>query len=276
LSLRVIDHKDHNRTNNTLNNLRWVTHTTNVCNKTIVKGVAQHFVDNLPEGCKPFTSYQVHPEKEMEDGTMQPAEVRKLPNLFAKWICTTDEKGVENWTVENFYSYDSLNQYRILNPCKKAPKSVHYRDENRKVTSIAASKVQQPDDQPAEEAPKEEPKEEAGNVEEAPTAITQYLLMESPNMNVDEKIAAIPSSGGGSWTPDPDSLMEKLNNATKTQSGSSSYNHNVTLNTGYSDYCIKLKQDSYTFSIYQDGITIINSSNDHRIDLYGHNGHQPR
>jgi hypothetical protein len=158
LSLRVIDHRDHNRTNTTGNNLRWVTPTTNACNKTIVKGVAQHFIDNLPEGCKPFTSYQVHPEKEMKDGTMQPAEVRKLPNFFAKWICTTDEKGAEKWTVENCYSYDSLSQYRILNPCKKAPKSVHYRDANRKVTSIAASKIQQPAEKP-EEAHTEKPKE---------------------------------------------------------------------------------------------------------------------
>jgi hypothetical protein len=139
-NLKQIDHKNRNEVDNSLENLRWVNASTNCCNKTRIKGVEQLFINELPEGYVPFTEY-----------TVKPGDVRILPDLFVKWEITHDEDGTQH-CIPHFITYDSKNQFRILQPDKRNKKCVKYRDENRKVCSLSYSKCQRSADAPQGEA----------------------------------------------------------------------------------------------------------------------------
>jgi hypothetical protein len=140
-NLKQIDHKNRNRTDNSLETLRWVNASTNCCNKTRIKGVEQLFINDLPEGYVPFTEY-----------TVRPGDVRTLPNLFVKWEITHDEDGTQH-CIPHFITYDSKHQFRVLQPDKRNKKCVKYRDENRKVCSLSYSKCQRSADSPPGDAP---------------------------------------------------------------------------------------------------------------------------
>jgi hypothetical protein len=145
-NLPQIDHKNHDRIDNRLENLRWVSVSVNACNKTKVKSVQQLFIGELPDGYVPFTEYLVRPERrDPKTGEIIPADVRKLPDLFVKWELKFDEDGTQRW-IPHFITYDSKHQYRELQPDKNNKRCVKTRDENRKVTSISFSKVPVPDD----------------------------------------------------------------------------------------------------------------------------------
>jgi hypothetical protein len=131
-NLKQIDHRNRNKTDNSLANLRWATASINSCNKIRIKGVEQLFINDLPEGYTPFTEYTVRPE-----------DVRILPDLFVKWEITYDEDGTQH-CIPHFITYDSKYQYRILQPDKRNKKCVKYRDENRKVCSLSYSKCARP------------------------------------------------------------------------------------------------------------------------------------
>jgi len=55
-----IDHIDHNRTNNHISNLRWVSKSENDKNKSSHKGIQYVFLDELPESAEPLDSYNGH------------------------------------------------------------------------------------------------------------------------------------------------------------------------------------------------------------------------
>ena len=55
-----IDHLDHNRANNHISNLRWVSHKENMKNKSSYKGYKYIFLDELPDTAESLDSYNGH------------------------------------------------------------------------------------------------------------------------------------------------------------------------------------------------------------------------
>ena len=55
-----IDHINHNRTDNRIENLRWVSVSENNKNKTSINGHQYTFVDELPDTAEPFEFYNNH------------------------------------------------------------------------------------------------------------------------------------------------------------------------------------------------------------------------
>ena len=55
-----IDHRDHHRTNNHIDNLRWVTHQDNMKNTGTYKGKQFNFLDELPQTAESLDSYSGH------------------------------------------------------------------------------------------------------------------------------------------------------------------------------------------------------------------------
>ena len=55
-----VDHIDRNRTNNRIENLRWVTPRENSINRSRANGVTYQFVSELPLGCVKVTHYNKH------------------------------------------------------------------------------------------------------------------------------------------------------------------------------------------------------------------------
>jgi hypothetical protein len=144
-NLPQTDHKNRDKTDNRLLNLRWVSVSVNACNKTRIRGVEQLFIDTLPEGYVPFTEYIVRPErKDPLTGEIIPADVRKLPDLYVKWEVEYEDDGTQHWTPQ-FITFDSKHQYRKLSIDKHNKNCVKTRDENHKVTSITFSKIQKPE-----------------------------------------------------------------------------------------------------------------------------------
>ena len=69
-----IDHRDHNRANNHIENLRWVSNQENCKNKSSNKGYQFTFYDELPESAEPLDSYNGHDL----DGIFIDYELKKL------------------------------------------------------------------------------------------------------------------------------------------------------------------------------------------------------
>ena len=55
-----VDHINHNRTDNRIENLRWVSRSENAKNKTISKGHQYVFIDDLPNTAEPLDAYNGH------------------------------------------------------------------------------------------------------------------------------------------------------------------------------------------------------------------------
>lgn len=64
-NLPCVDHISKDKLDNSLENLRWVTHSTNSKNKTSHKGFVYEFFDNLPEGCICVDKYGNHELKDL-------------------------------------------------------------------------------------------------------------------------------------------------------------------------------------------------------------------
>jgi hypothetical protein len=114
-----IDHCDRNKTNNILTNLRWVSYSTNRCNRTNYRTIEYDYFDTLPEGYILFTEYK-----------MSSGEVRKFNNLFIK---------MEN-NQPQFLTNDSQHQYRRLYK-QKTRDCVCYNDINGKQSHICFSRI---------------------------------------------------------------------------------------------------------------------------------------
>ena len=57
---KYVDHLNHNRIDNRIDNLRWVSASTNGLNKSSTRGVIYEFVDDIPEDAIKVNSYGVH------------------------------------------------------------------------------------------------------------------------------------------------------------------------------------------------------------------------
>jgi hypothetical protein len=87
------DHKDRNRSNNSLDNLRWVSHQINQNNLSSMRKITYEYLDELPEGFQPFNTY-----------LMRSGRVRHFDNLYMKM-----EEG-----TPQFISHASEHQFRRL------------------------------------------------------------------------------------------------------------------------------------------------------------------
>jgi hypothetical protein len=142
-NFRYIDHKNRQKLDDRIENLRWVSSSINACNKTKTKGVIHQYVSELPPGAKPFISFMYKPERADKEGNILPPDIRKLPHLFISWKEEPQKDGTIKMTP-GFFTDDSLAEYRVLNKTKGRPTAYKYRDEDRKVVSITASKIKPP------------------------------------------------------------------------------------------------------------------------------------
>jgi hypothetical protein len=92
-NLPQIDHKDRNKGNNSLDNLRWVSHQINQNNLSSMRKITYEYLDELPEGFQPFNTY-----------LMKSGRVRYFDNLYMKM-----EEG-----TPQFISHASEHQFRRL------------------------------------------------------------------------------------------------------------------------------------------------------------------
>ena len=72
-----IDHLNHNKTDNRIQNLRWVNHSENMKNRTSMNGHQYVFLDELPETSEPLDDYNEHEF----DGLWIDYENRKLYSI---------------------------------------------------------------------------------------------------------------------------------------------------------------------------------------------------
>jgi hypothetical protein len=134
-NLREIDHISRDKTDNRLENLRWISHGINQRNKTSYKKVRFEYFDSLPTGFERFNEYV------MRNGTK-----RKFENLF---IRISDG-------VPEFITFNSESQYRYLYPENiKGNKFVLYYDINRKQCAVMFSRISKTQTQLAQTQPAE-------------------------------------------------------------------------------------------------------------------------
>ena len=86
VSKTMVDHINHNRSDNHISNLRWVNVSENNRNKSSNKGVSYTYVDSIDEDCIEITSYG---NRVLEDYYYDP-------------------------NLDQFYVHDELDRYRIL------------------------------------------------------------------------------------------------------------------------------------------------------------------
>jgi hypothetical protein len=92
-NLTQIDHINRCRTDNRIENLRWVSNSINQRNTTSRKNIKYEYIDELPNGFIPFTEYK-----------MISGEIRHFENLYVNF---DDE-------IPKFITNDSGHQYRFL------------------------------------------------------------------------------------------------------------------------------------------------------------------
>jgi hypothetical protein len=88
-----VDHISRCRTDNRLENLRFVSHRVNLCNKTSFKNVKYEYLQELPKGFEPFNNYK-----------LKTGEVRQFRDLYVNF----DDD------IPQFISRVSENQWKRL------------------------------------------------------------------------------------------------------------------------------------------------------------------
>ena len=109
--LSIVDHKDHDRTNYNISNLRWVSQKDNNRNKSSHKGIQYEFVDNIPDDAITVVEYGEH--------------------TFTDYYFINDI----------FYFYNGINYRKLhVNENKNGIKSVRMIDDDNKNVSVYYSK----------------------------------------------------------------------------------------------------------------------------------------
>ena len=131
-NLPFVYHINHNRVDNHLENLRWVTHSQNNFNKSSRFGVQYEFIDNIPEDSIKVLFYDTRTEhREFEDN---------------KYYYYHDEQSPARSDDENdediFYGKITDNIYRILhiNIRKCGTKCVSLQDINNKQVNVCINR----------------------------------------------------------------------------------------------------------------------------------------
>ncbi|CAL6058714.1 HNH_endonuclease [Hexamita inflata] len=97
-----VDHIDRNRQNNCLENLRYVSVSDNLKNRSMYKGHSAEYFDQLPTICVPFVKYNQHIFENyfIDQNTKQIYSFAN--NQYRKVILTVDKcKGIQKYTFKN-------------------------------------------------------------------------------------------------------------------------------------------------------------------------------
>ena len=115
-NLPEVDHINHNRTDNHIENLRFVSSSDNQINKSIQKGIRYEFVDDIPDDAMAVDFYEGRNERRVFDD-----------GRYYYWFDETNNEDI-------FYGKVSENTYRILhiNHNKSGNAYVNVRDTNNK------------------------------------------------------------------------------------------------------------------------------------------------
>ena len=129
-NLPQIDHIDHDRKNNRISNLRWVSASTNQYNKTSFKGVRYEFIDDIPEDAVIVDFYNVRNE-------IREFELNKYYYFYN-----------ENSDEDLFYSRIDENVYKIIhiNTNRSGSRYVNLIDTNNRAVSVVINRFKQQHD----------------------------------------------------------------------------------------------------------------------------------
>lgn len=107
----VIDHINHNRSDNHIENLRWTTQSINTKNKSIANGIVYDFVDTIPDDAIHVKDYGKH----------------QFEDLY--------------FFNNTFYFYNGM-QYRVMHVSekKRGQRCINFRDVDGKLVQIMYSK----------------------------------------------------------------------------------------------------------------------------------------
>lgn len=122
-NLSFVDHINHDRTDNRIENIRWVSNSTNNFNKSSNKGIQYEFVDDIPDEAIKVLFYNTRTERhEFEE------------NKYYYYHNENDE--------EVFYSKMTDTLYRIMhiNTTKKNTRFIAMRDSNNKQVSVCINR----------------------------------------------------------------------------------------------------------------------------------------
>ena len=119
-NLPEVDHINHNRTDNHLENLRFVSSSDNSFNKSSHKGVQYEFIDEIPDEAVSFNHYDTKNGRRVFD-----------EGKYYYWFDEDNDEDI-------FYGKVSDNVYRILhiNESKSGKRFIHVCDVNKKNVSI--------------------------------------------------------------------------------------------------------------------------------------------
>ena len=125
-----VDHINHNRKDNRIENLRWVSASTNQFNRSSNNGVQYEFIDDIPENAIVVDFYDTRNERREFDDD--------------KYYYYRNEESDE----DIFYSRIDENVYKILhiNICRNGARVVKLRDTNNKAVSVYINKFKQQHD----------------------------------------------------------------------------------------------------------------------------------
>ena len=126
----VIDHIDHNRSNNHLSNLRWCSSSNNNYNKSSHFGIQYEYVDDIPDDALVVDFYDTRTERrEFEQ------------NKYYYWFNEETNEDV-------FYSKIEKDIYKILhiNTNKSGNQFVQLRDVNNRICSVMINRFKQQHD----------------------------------------------------------------------------------------------------------------------------------
>ena len=126
-NLPVIDHINHDKKDNRISNLRWVSSSTNNYNKSSHFGYRYEFVDDLPEDVIIIDFYETRTEiREFED------------NRYYYYYNEDSNEDV-------FYGRINENVYKILhiNTCRNGSRFVSLMDTNNKAVSVVINRFKQ-------------------------------------------------------------------------------------------------------------------------------------
>ena len=121
INFDIIDHLNHDRTDNRLENLRWCSSSSNQYNKSSHRGVQYEFIDDVPDEATIIDFY------DLKNGERREFEERKYYYHF-------DEPNNE----DKFYAKITDNLYKILhiNNTKGGTEYVNLRDVNNKLVAL--------------------------------------------------------------------------------------------------------------------------------------------
>ena len=128
--LPQVDHINHNRSDNRIENLRWVSASTNAFNKSSHLGVRYEFIDDIPEDAVVVDFYNVRAER-------REFELNKYYYYYN-----------EESNEDIFYSKIDDNIYKILyiNTCRNGTRYVQLIDTNNRKVAVVITRFKQQHD----------------------------------------------------------------------------------------------------------------------------------